>query len=110
MAGIAVNTAVNIPTIVNDDPNAAALNYNTLVGQINAAFNANFGTQVPAPQFTGTTTNGLQIATLATQLAILIELRCINNILTAQQGVYALDPSQMRADELSVLSAIPAVF
>jgi hypothetical protein len=108
MAGIAVNTAVNIPTIVNDDPNAAALNYNTLVGQINAAFNANFGTQVPAPQFTSTA--GLQTATLATQLAILIELRCINNILTAQQGVFALDQSQMRADELSVLSAIPAVF
>jgi hypothetical protein len=91
-----------IPFISVDIPSDAVSVYNTLVNQLNAAVWA--GGVAISPGFADTSTGTLTAASVTAQILILVELRCIANM---------LDPgnlgerNQMRADELFTITNQP---
>ena len=84
-----------IPLASVDIPSDALSMYNLLVQQVNSVL-ASGGTGIgPAFQTDGLTGN-LTSGLITLQVLILVELRCIRNMLDLNQ----IDPNQMRANEL----------
>jgi hypothetical protein len=93
-----------IPYISVDVPSDAVSVYNTLVNQLNAAVSA--GGIATGPAFGDQVIGGLVAASVTAQILILVELRCIANMLDQGPGVTG-DRNVMRAEELYTLISTP---
>jgi hypothetical protein len=104
---MAINlTGINpIPAISLDIPSDAVSVYNTLVNQLNTAVSA--GGVATGPAFGDAVIGNLVAASVTAQILILVELRCIANLLDPQN---LGDRNVMRAEELFTLtSATPTM-
>jgi hypothetical protein len=95
---------VTIPPISVDIPSDAVGVYNTLVNQMNVALQVGVAT---GPAFGDAVVGALAAANVTAQILILVELRCIANLLDPQN---LGDRNVMRAEELFTLtSATPTM-
>ena len=92
---------VTIPQITSDIPSDAVVVYNNLVNQLNVALQVGVTT---APSFGDQVVGGLVAANVAASVLMLVELRCIANML--DPGKLG-DRNVMRAEELSILTSTP---
>ncbi len=95
-----------IPFLPYEVPSDLVSTYNQLVNLLNAQMLSGTAT---GPQFADVVTGNLQAQAIAAQIAILVELRCQNNLMVLNLGTGNLpDLEQMRADELNNIAGVSA--